>query len=480
MNVIINQYKQRLVDISGAVKDEDVKKYIASLLEDVGNKSTEEQSGLTLSNCSNVNIASVSYGTQVMSTDHSNKKRKIFEEPASLLSSTPLASSPLQTSPADLAQTTNSYESLYYDTDDEFESEEETEIVVEEDNELGKHTNSRGGHPCNADNAAHQTAHNADRPEQQRRQNPGRKERAEENAHGDTERKGRWTRYPTGTQRNAHAGHTDGQKRRTLENLNVIQLGNKIGSESTRKYYPKDLIDKTEMIIKEIPDSFVKDQDFYNRIFDTITLADEQSSNELLAEVYFSVFKSTYFCYGVSGLFIEDSDVYELETNYNYRIIWPIIDRLSKMIETTRFQPGGVRLQAICDELKLVHKDNSSYYNADGVIINNKHNIEIAAVETTGPFHLSNNSKETQDYIKAGYGLISILHCIDRKLPYGNFDTFKRIGVFFIQVTPTKLRIWRVLMPHSKLYIKNCIGSVEVPTAARTSEENLRKLVNLL
>lgn len=37
MNVIINQYKQRLVDISGTVKD-DVKLYIASLLEDVDNK----------------------------------------------------------------------------------------------------------------------------------------------------------------------------------------------------------------------------------------------------------------------------------------------------------------------------------------------------------------------------------------------------------------------------------------------------------
>ncbi|KAG1046501.1 hypothetical protein G6F47_011384 [Rhizopus delemar] len=105
------------------------------------------------------------------------------------------------------------------------------------------------------------------------------------------------------------------------------------------------------------------------------------------------------------------------------------------MIGTTRFQLGEVRLQAICDELKLVHKDNSSYYNADGIIINNKHKIEIAAVETTGPFHLSNNSKETQDYIKADYGLVSMLHCIGRKFPYGNFDIFKRIGVFFIQVT---------------------------------------------
>ncbi|CAO3631440.1 unnamed protein product [Mucor hiemalis] len=88
---------------------------------------SEEQSGLTLSNSSNVNITSVNYGTQAVSADHSNKKRKILEEPASPLPSTPLASlplasSPLQTSPADLAQTTNSFESLCYDTDDEFAS----------------------------------------------------------------------------------------------------------------------------------------------------------------------------------------------------------------------------------------------------------------------------------------------------------------------------------------------------------------------
>jgi hypothetical protein len=115
---------------------------------------------------------------------------------------------------------------------------------------------------------------------------------------------------------------------------------------------------------------------------------------------------------------------------------------LSKSIETTRFQPREVRLQAICNELKLVHKYSSSYYNSDGIIINNKHNIEIAAVETTDPFHLSNNPKETQDYIKASYGLISMLHCTVRKFPYGDFDTFKRIGVFFIQVTRMYLQFF--------------------------------------
>jgi hypothetical protein len=67
-----------------------------------------------------------------MSADHSNKKRKIFEEPTSPLPSSPLTSSPLSISPlsssplraslVDLAQTTNSYESSYYDTDNEFVS----------------------------------------------------------------------------------------------------------------------------------------------------------------------------------------------------------------------------------------------------------------------------------------------------------------------------------------------------------------------
>ncbi|KAG2203358.1 hypothetical protein INT47_010056 [Mucor saturninus] len=98
-------------------------------------------------------------------------------------------------------------------------------------------------------------------------------------------------------------------------------------------------------------------------------LADEYSSNELLAEVYFSVFKSNKPFMNffravvqsfVSGLFIEDSDVYKLETSYNPRIIWTLIDRLSKMIETTKFQPVEVRLQTICDKLKLLHKDDKS------------------------------------------------------------------------------------------------------------------------
>ncbi|KAI8889756.1 hypothetical protein K501DRAFT_170257, partial [Backusella circina FSU 941] len=77
----------------------------------------------------------------------------------------------------------------------------------------------------------------------------------------------------------------------SLENLNVIQIGKNIGSELTRKYYPKDLIDKTEMITKEIPDSFVKDQDFYNIIFDTIV------SNTFSVCVVFDGYSHTSYDY---------------------------------------------------------------------------------------------------------------------------------------------------------------------------------------
>ncbi|KAI8993226.1 hypothetical protein BDB01DRAFT_775575 [Pilobolus umbonatus] len=133
-------------------------------------------------------------------------------------------------------------------------------------------------------------------------------------------------------------------------------------------------------------------------------------------------------------MFIQDSHVYKLESCYNHRITWQITDPLAETMADTRFQPGGIRLKAIPGELEL-YNDTSLYYNADGVIFNTKHNSEIDIIETTGPFCLLNKSKETQDHIKAGYGLVSMLHYIGRKFPRGDFDIFKNIDVFFIQVT---------------------------------------------
>lgn len=134
-------------------------------------------------------------------------------------------------------------------------------------------------------------------------------------------------------------------------------------------------------------------------------------------------------------MFIDDSDVYNNEISYNYYILWPILNSLSKSIQKTKFSLGEKRLEAVSQELKLIHNDNRHFYNADGIISNIESEIEIAFLETTGPLLQQNDPKETQDYIKAGYGLIAMLHVIGRKFHYGDFEIFKKIGSFFVQAT---------------------------------------------
>ncbi|CEG65882.1 hypothetical protein RMATCC62417_02569 [Rhizopus microsporus] len=99
----------------------------------------------------------------------------------------------------------------------------------------------------------------------------------------------------------------------------------------------------------------------------------------------------------------------------------------------------------------------SQFYNADGVLWNKNHNLEVAIFETTGPFKQYNAPKETKDYVKSGYSLVAMLHVIGREYQYGSFGIFKQIGVFFVQAT----------------------RSVGMPTHAQGSEESIRQLVNL-
>ncbi|KAI9480275.1 MAG: hypothetical protein EXX96DRAFT_594635 [Benjaminiella poitrasii] len=204
---------------------------------------------------------------------------------------------------------------------------------------------------------------------------------------------------------------------RTLEHLNIVQLGNKLGSKITREYYPKNLIKKTGLTLEEIPCSFVENNEFYNNISDTICLFNFPN-------------------YSVNGLFIDDND----------KIKFSLLEK---------------KLEAISQKLKLIHNNNRHFYNADGIISNIESEIKIAILETTGPLLHQNNPKETQDYIRAGYGLVAILHVIRRKFHYGDFEIFKKIGSFFC-FSATKIRIWRAFMLASKVYVTNCIGLVEV------------------
>ncbi|KAI7873838.1 uncharacterized protein EV154DRAFT_400801, partial [Mucor mucedo] len=221
--------------------------------------------------------------------------------------------------------------------------------------------------------------------------------------------------------------------------LNIVQLGNKYGSKITREYYPKELIKKTGLTYEEIPCSFVKDEEFYNGVFDIIVLSDELSSNTVLTEAALLALKSknpfmkffvTVLQSFTNGLFIEDSYVYVNEISYNHFILWLILTSLSKSIITTKFLLGEKKLEAVSQELKLMN-DNRHFYNADGIILNLKSKIEIAILETTGPFHQQNDPKETQGYIKAGYGLVAMLHVIGRTIHYGDFESFKKNWFFF-------------------------------------------------
>lgn len=109
------------------------------------------------------------------------------------------------------------------------------------------------------------------------------------------------------------------------------------------------------------------------------------------------------------------------------------MNSLAKSRKKTKFSLGEIRLEAIAQELKLFENDNRHFYNADGIIFNTENMIEVALLETTGPLLLENNPKETQDYIKAGYGLVAMLHVIGRKFDYGDFKIFKKIGSFFFR-----------------------------------------------
>ncbi|CAO3664816.1 unnamed protein product [Rhizopus stolonifer] len=124
-------------------------------------------------------------------------------------------------------------------------------------------------------------------------------------------------------------------------------------------------------------------------------------------------------------------------------------------MDKIKFSSGEKRLDAVTKEFKLMNNDNRHFYNADGIISHTESGIEIGILNTTVPLLQHNDPKETQDYIKAGYGLVAMLHIVGRKYHYGNFEIFKRVSSFFVQAT------------------------LEVPMDPKTSEEKLRALIDL-
>ncbi|KAI8076497.1 uncharacterized protein B0P05DRAFT_472289, partial [Gilbertella persicaria] len=226
----------------------------------------------------------------------------------------------------------------------------------------------------------------------------------------------------------------------------IIQLGNKIGSPTTQKYYTEELIDKTNIVVKSFPDYFDNSTDYHDSFFDQLVMKDISQNDAKLfllskamfvheSNCRFLNFSEEVYKTFTNEMFMNNDDVFIDEVNFNVRIIFPIIQSLVRNMDNMRFLPGETRLKAVSKELKLLSNDTTHYYNADGILSLRSSNLEIALLETTGKLNVEDRPKEVKDYIKAGYGLVSMLHNIGRLYHYADFKIFRMVSVYFIQVT---------------------------------------------
>ncbi|KAG2229267.1 hypothetical protein INT48_001174, partial [Thamnidium elegans] len=215
----------------------------------------------------------------------------------------------------------------------------------------------------------------------------------------------------------------------SLERLHIIQIGSLISSAQTRKYYPRELVEEDYIIVESVPNYITTSINIHNNIMYSMT-TNIKTTKALLANLTRTIFASEVFLLRFSfdvykvfahELYNIDKGIYDDEESLNHRFFfWPICGSLCK------------------EELSLLHDDHTHFYNADGVITDRDLNIEFAMLETVGPLNLINNAKETKDFIKTGYGVLSMLHRIGRSFRFGDFGLFKKCSIYFIQVTPIK------------------------------------------
>ncbi|KAG1496606.1 hypothetical protein G6F47_008134 [Rhizopus delemar] len=106
------------------------------------------------------------------------------------------------------------------------------------------------------------------------------------------------------------------------------------------------------------------------------------------------------------------------ESIYNYRAIFRFFDAVVSATLSCTFFPGETRLQAINKELERLKISAKSYYNADGVILDNNTGSGLCLLETSDPFGLIDISRETTDQVKASYGLLSMIRTIAHQFVY--------------------------------------------------------------
>lgn len=148
------------------------------------------------------------------------------------------------------------------------------------------------------------------------------------------------------------------------------------------------------------------------------------------------------------------------ESIYNHRVVWRFLDVVVAMLPTCNFYAGETRLKAITHGLKRQGLSSSHYYNADGIIFDDKLDLELGLPETSGPFNLDDPTRKTNDYIKAAYGLMDMLHIIAYKYIYADAVIFMRLEVCFIHAAKDRIQIWTFRLVKKKRFMFSTTSKV--------------------
>lgn len=135
-----------------------------------------------------------------------------------------------------------------------------------------------------------------------------------------------------------------------------------------------------------------------------------------------------------------------LETIYNLRLIWRLLDGVAKSLTGHWFIPGEVRLSR--RGLSL-----SNYCNADELITNAEYKLDLVLLETSGPFGASNDKKRpwTTLKLRMDYLLCCILLLTNTTMQISSCLRSWRFHLFMLLETKLDFGLWILLLP-------NCIS----------------------
>ncbi|KAF7725434.1 hypothetical protein EC973_009608 [Apophysomyces ossiformis] len=150
-------------------------------------------------------------------------------------------------------------------------------------------------------------------------------------------------------------------------------------------------------------------------------------------------------------------DVDVLETIFNYRMVWPCLDAVANCINEVRFYPGEIFLSAFPSSTS-----GSTTYKADGVLMGSS-GIELVLLETSGPFGNQDKTRHARDHVKAAFGLTAMLKDIARRFPWGKFETFQKLKVYFVHARGEHINLWGLEMVSPSVFVLERLEKAQVP-----------------